>query len=192
MTPSETYTALKAKTDEQLMRRSRSGDEDAFALLVRRYEAPLYRYLFRMLQNSADAEDVFQETFLRIYRNLHRFREDGRFKPWAYRIAANLARDRLRARKRRSELPLDDGTTGNGPMPPQPDAAAGAAETARRVEMALSRLPAKQRSVFLLARYEGLAYGEIARMLRIPVGTVKSRMNKAAQFLLRCLEQDGS
>jgi len=195
MTRSETYIEEESISDEQLMTRSRDGDSQAFALLVRRYEAPLYGYLHRMLQNSADAKDVFQETFLRLYRNLHRFRADGRFKPWVYRIAANLARDRLRARKRRGEELLNGLTArceAAAPAMAQPDEAAGAAETAQRIEAALAQLPAKQRLVFLLARYEGLAYGDIARMLRIPVGAVKSRMNKAVQFLLRRLEQDDS
>ncbi len=195
MARSETYIKEESISDEQLMSRSRDGDSHAFALLVRRYDAPLYGYLHRMLQNSADAEDVFQETFLRVYSNLHRFRADGRFKPWVYRIAANLARDRLRARKRRGEEPLNGLTAcceAAAPAMAQPDEAADAAETAQRIEAALAQLPAKQRSVFLLARYEGMAYGDIARMLRIPVGTVKSRMNKAVQFLLRRLEQDDS
>ncbi len=194
MTASEAYIETENISDEQLMARSRDGDNDAFARLVRRYESPLYGYLYRMLQNSADAEEVFQETFLRVYRNLHRFRVDGRFKPWAYRIAANLARDRLRTRKRRGEAPLDNGSGCDGSLAisdaARPDEAALAVETAQRIETALARLPAKQRSVFLLARFEGMAYGDIARLLRIPTGTVKSRMNKAAQFLLRCLEQD--
>ena len=112
MAPSGTYTGEEGITDEQLMAQSRRGDHRAFALLVRRYEAPLYGYLHRMLQNGADAEDAFQETFLRVYRNLHRFRPDSRFKPWVYPIAANLARDRLRARKRRAEEPIDDVTAG--------------------------------------------------------------------------------
>ncbi len=194
MTASEAYIEKENISDEQLMARSRDGDNDAFALLVRRYESPLYGYLYRMLQNSADAEEVFQETFLRVFRNLHRFRVDGRFKPWVYRIAANLARDRLRARKRRGETSLDNGSGCDGSLTTsdaaRPDEAARTAETAQRIETALARLPAKQRSVFLLARFEGMAYGDIARLLRIPTGTVKSRMNKAAQFLLRCLEQD--
>ena len=192
MNPFQSYKEDEAISDEQLMACSSNGDDAAFALLMRRYENTLYGYLYRMLQNSADAEDVFQETFLQVYRNRHRFRADGRFKPWAYRIAANLAKDRLRVRKRRGEQPLDTLAHDAAATAAAPDDAAGASETAQRLEQALAQLPAKQRSVFIMARYEGLPYGDIARVLRIPTGTVKSRMNKAAQFLLHCLEQDGS
>lgn len=201
MSHAQAYIQQESVSDEALMARSRDGDEQAFALLVHRYEAPLYGYLRRMLQSGADAEDVFQETFLRIFCHRRRFRPEGRFKPWAYRIATNLARDRLRARKRRGEQSLETTTLpgvgaaayGNpvAGATARPDEAASTSETAQRLESALARLPEKQRAVFLMARYNGMAYGDIARTLRIPVGTVKSRMNKATLFLLRCLEQDG-
>ena len=94
-------------TDEELMRRAAHGDEDAFALLVRRYESPLYGYLRRMLGNGADAEDAFQETFLRVHQHRSRYRQGAPFRPWLYQIATNLCRDRLRSRRRHPQVSLD-------------------------------------------------------------------------------------
>lgn len=187
------YSVTEA-SDERLAVYARRGDAAAFAALVQRYEAPLFRYVRRMLGNAADAEDVFQETFLRVHQHLDRYRADAPFRPWLYSIATNLCRDRLRSRRRHPMVALESPLSGNPDGPrwserlasgaPSPDSAACADETAERLQAALSKLPVKQRAVFLMARYEGLLYEEIAKSLRIPVGTVKSRMNKAVKFLM--------
>ena len=93
--------------DERLAVQARRGDTAAFALLVKRYEQPLFRYLRRMLGNTPDAEDMFQETFLRVHQHLGRYRDNAPFRPWLYRIATNLCRDRLRYRRRHPMLALD-------------------------------------------------------------------------------------
>ncbi len=187
--------------DEVLAARARCGEAQAFAALVRRYETPLFRYLRRMLGNAADAEDVFQETFLRVHQHLGRYRNDAPFRPWLYCIATNLCRDRLRYRRRHPVLALDApiGTESGAPswgerlpsQAPAPDCAVREEESARRLQAALAKLHVKQRSVFLMARYEGMPYEEIAKTLRIPVGTVKSRMNKAVHFLMAELKDAG-
>ena len=180
------------------MARIQGGDAAAFALLVRRYEGPLFAFLRRFLGNATDAEDVFQETFLKVHTNRGRFRLDAPFKPWLYRIATNAAKDRLRARKRRRmlsifsahpstpDVPLADTLPAPGPGP---DAIAEASETAARLEAAVAKLPEKHRAVFLMARYEEMPYAAIAEALGIPEGTVKSRMNKAVATLLKELEE---
>jgi RNA polymerase sigma-70 factor, ECF subfamily len=185
-------------SDEGLVERARHGDEVAFALLVRRYERPLFNYLRRMTRSAADAEDLFQETFVRVHRHLDRFRAGAPFKPWLYRIATNRCKDHLKymARRRHDSLdaPIgDEGSSGTlrdlvASTGAGPDAEARAGELAERIEEAVARLPLKQRSVFLMARYEGLAYAEIAETLRIPIGTVKSRMHKAVKALMTDLE----
>ncbi len=184
-------------TDEELMRRAACGDEDAFAVLVRRYESPLYGYLRRMLGNSADAEDAFQETFLRVYQHRSRYRHGAPFRPWLYQIATNLCRDRLRSRRRHPQMSLDApaGQDADGPAPldraadghADPAQAARRAEATARLERALDELPGKQKAVFLMARYDGMPYDEIARSLQVPVGTVKSRMNKAVHYLMQAV-----
>lgn len=180
--------------DEVLAGRAQQGDTAAFDALVKRYEKRLFNYIRRIVGNAADAEDLFQETFLRVHRHIGRFRTSASFRPWLYRIATNLCRDHLRSSRRRLKISLDAPVYGaNGrcmldsleASTPGPREVAGRHELAERLERALGRLSLKHRSVFLMARYEGMPYEEIARALRIPVGTVKSRMNKAVDVLLR-------
>jgi len=181
-------------SDEALMARAKRGDERALAALIRRYESPLFNYALRMLGNAADAEDVFQETFLRVHLHGNRFWSNAPFKPWLYRIATNLCKDRLRHRGRRPEVQPFSGEDSPDPMVnlpaggAAPDEAAVARERAERMQQALASLSVKHRAVFLMAHQEGLSYAEIARALRIPTGTVKSRMNKAVRELLAVME----
>ncbi len=180
------------RSDEDLLILARDGEDRAFAMLVHRYEAPLFNYLRRMLGNAADAEEIFQETFMRVHINQHRFRATAPFKPWLYRIATNAARDRLRYRRRRPAVALEEIALGETIAAPSAGPAdhAAAKETAARLEAAVAKLPLKQRAVFLMARYDEMPYADIARTLRVPVGTVKSRMNKAVKFLLAEMDDE--
>jgi RNA polymerase sigma-70 factor (ECF subfamily) len=188
-------------SDETLVGRARDGDRRAFETLVRRYEGRLFNYLRRVAGNAADAEDLFQETFVRVHTHLGRFRPGAPFKPWLYRIATNLCRDLLRSRRRHLMVSLNGGDRsepGTNPViervanpGPGPDALAAERELAAALEDAVAQLPLKQRTVFLMARFEQMSYEEIAGTLRIPVGTVKSRMNKAVTFLLGRLKEHG-
>lgn len=176
-------------------------DDDAgFERLVRRYEPRLFNYARRILGSAADAEDVFQETFLRVYAHRHRFRAGALFRPWVYRIATNLCRDVLRKRKRRPTISLDSPGAGDSDSrglgermasgAPTPAEAAVGSETQARLASAVEALPLKQRTVFVMARYDELPYAEIARTLRIPVGTVKSRMNAAVNKLMDAIDEE--
>ncbi|MCC6488868.1 MAG: sigma-70 family RNA polymerase sigma factor [Candidatus Hydrogenedentes bacterium] len=180
------------------MRATCQGDMGAFGELVRRYEGPLYRFLRRMLGNAAEAEDVFQEAMLRVYLSRERFDVSASFRPWLYRIAANCCRDRMRYWRRRPAISLEAAADmeglSNGLMgrlaarTPAPDGVAEAEELRERIEAAVARLPVKHREVFLMARYEGMPYDEISESLGVPVGTIKSRMNKAVGVLMKELE----
>lgn len=191
------YIAVE-HSDEELMARASRGDADAFAALVRRYEKPLYGYVRRMLGNGVDAEDVFQDTFLRVHQHAGRYRHGAPFRPWLYKIATNLCRDRLRKRRRHPQVSLDRpaGFDADRPSPLDrvedgcagPDQTARKAEATVRLQEALGELPEKQRAVFLMARYDEMSYDEIARSLQVPVGTVKSRMNKAVHFLMQAVQ----
>lgn len=188
---------LDERSDEALMALCRDGHPDAFRTLVRRYEKRLYNYIRRMVANAADAEDLFQEAFLRIYRHRNRFREGAPFRPWAYRIATNLCRDHLRKQRRRGSVSLDAPANSNGlslldraeSPAPGPVELAEEAELAERLAAAVDRLSVKHRAVFLMARYDGMEYKEIAQALRVPVGTVKSRMNKAVNLLMAAVRE---
>lgn len=176
------------------------NDEAAFERLVGRYEHRLFNYARRILGNASDAEDVFQETFLRVYAHRKRFRRGAPFRPWVYRIATNLCKDVLRKRKRRRVVSLDtpstrdDDSAGLGERmassAPDPAVAAQGAETAARLARAVEALPLKQRTVFVMARYDNLPYAEIAKALKIPLGTVKSRMNTAVNTLMNALREE--
>ena len=184
-------------TDEALAQRAREGDTRAFEMLVNRYQARLYNYIRRMMGNAAEAEDLFQDTFMKVYNNLDRFRPEGSFRGWLYRIATNTCRDALRRRKLRwafsldarrnpDDVPLGERYSANSPDPAEK---AAESELAERLAAAVQALSVKHRSVFLMARYDGMSYEEIAETLKIPVGTVKSRMNKAVNTLMDALEE---
>ncbi len=184
-------------TDEALAERARAGDTRAFEMLVKRYQQPLFNYIRRMIGNASDAEDLFQDTFMKVYSHLERFRPEGSFRGWLYRIATNTCRDALRRRKLRRAFSLDTGL-GPGDAPPGERYASGApnpaekaaeAELAGRLAAAVQSLSIKHRSVFLMARYEGMSYEEISQSLGIPLGTVKSRMNTAVNALMDALEE---
>ena len=184
--------------DEVLMARVQAGDEQALALLVHRYEHALFNYARKMLGRAEDAEEIFQETFVRVYQHRARYRPERPFRPWLYRITTNLCRDRLRYRKRRPEVnesalqpedeQRDDFTARQPDETMGPDEQAVARERAAHMEAALAALSVKHRSVFLMAHQQGMPYTDIATALNIPVGTVKSRMNKAVSQLLTAME----
>jgi RNA polymerase sigma-70 factor, ECF subfamily len=173
-----------ATTDEQAMWRVHAmGDHDAFAELVRRWETPIQRLCGRMIGDLHKAEDLAQETFARVFVRRASYEPTGRFSTWLWRIAINLCHDELRRRTRRGEQSLQfegaDGEDGET-APVSPDATPSeelqTLEKSERIRAAVGRLPEKLRVVVLLRHYEGLKFAEIAEVLGIPDGTVKSRM----------------
>jgi RNA polymerase sigma factor (sigma-70 family) len=157
-------------SDETLLRAWQAGDASAYEALFRRWQAPLRRHLTRMLDDAAAADDLVIETFLRLQRHRHRWRPGTPLRPWLFTIARNLARNLLRTERLWGWLPLADAAT--SPAPPQ-----GADdEIRRRVTAAFAALPAAQREACSLRLLADLPVEEIARVTRVPVGTVKSRL----------------
>jgi RNA polymerase sigma-70 factor (ECF subfamily) len=185
-------------SDEDLMVMVKNGDQVAFGELMNRYEGRLYNYLKRITKNTADAEDIYQEAFLKVYRHAARFNPDGSFRPWLYRIATNLCMDLLRKKTRRKETSLETGGPGEESALTVQDLSPSPADVSQRRERqaalaeAVEELPDKQRTVFLLARYEGLPYAEISDVLEVPLGTVKSRMNTAVNTLMKRLNEENA
>lgn len=182
---------LTSCSDENLLTRFRAGQEEAFEVLVRRYERELFGYLRRYLGDATLAEDVFQNTFLQVYTKSGQFEEGRPVKPWLYTIATHQAIDAMRRQGRhqavsldqnREELPngeirsLVDLLESRGPGPV--DQVQGE-ESKERVRASVESLPDFLRQVVVLAYYQGLKYREIADILGIPVGTVKSRLHAA-------------
>jgi RNA polymerase sigma-70 factor (ECF subfamily) len=162
-----------------------SGDARGFDSLMRRYHGPLRRLLRAMLHNDSDAEDILQETFLRSYRFLHRFDPERPFGPWLMRIGANLARNCLKRRATRVEVPLDaadseEDETFEGEWMADPRAFSEVEhrELIARTRKAMESLPEEQRVVVEMRILGEMSYREIAAALDIPIGTVMSRLNR--------------
>lgn len=156
------------------------GDEDAFRELVDRYQEPLLNYLYRFTSNRELAEEITQETFIAILQNMQNFRKGAKFRPWIYAIATNKALNILRRRNPTCDnLSLQKAVSDTV----DPVAQASRQELITAVQQALQKLPAKQRAIFILRFYQGLAYEEIATAIGCPVGTVKSRMCYALKKL---------
>jgi RNA polymerase sigma-70 factor (ECF subfamily) len=174
--------------DAELVGRWQAGDASAFETLVRRHERPVYRLALRMLGNREEAEDVTQDALLSLHRHGHRFRRESRFSTFVYRVAANAALNRRRTlgRSRTRERLLAERQSGGFELPSAPRDPADAVEGAEvqdRVQEALQSLPTDLRMAVVLYDIEGLAYGEIARVLEVPEGTVKSRIHRARSAL---------
>jgi RNA polymerase sigma-70 factor (ECF subfamily) len=187
---------------EDLLRRCARKDAAAYRELVERLEKPLVNFLYRFVGERHAAEDLFQETFVRVVRSVGEFRPEASLNTWIFTIARNLALDYLKARKRRREMPLEAGGEAERgrvlsfrdalPAPaPGPAARAESGEEERRVAAALGELGPAKREALVLRVYAGLSYAEIARIVKAPVGTVKFRVHEAVQELARKLAADG-
>ena len=172
--------------DLLLIRRSQAGDEDAFAEIFHKYKNLVYKTAYLMLGSTEDAEDALQEIFVRVYRSLSTFRPSkGAFTTWLYRITVNHCLNQRRKR-RLFTLPLDRvSPTSSTEHTSSPESPLAEEET---IQQALAQLSEKLRAVVILRYYQELSYAEIAQILDIPVGTVKSRLNSALRVLRKELE----
>lgn len=187
--------------DEELavIERIRAGDVNAYEALVAAYEKNVYNLALRMTGNPADAEDMAQEAFLKAYRSLSEFRGDSKFSVWLYRIVSNVCLDFLRRQKRRQAYSLSvEDDEGEETQLDIPDTAQSPEDLLERkltreaVHQGLALLPPDQRQILLLREIQGLSYEEIADVLGIEVGTVKSRIFRARKKLCAFLLQGGN
>ncbi len=181
-------SGLDQKRDEELLAEHLAGNPVAFEALVARYAQDLYSFFQRFVGNRAAADDLVQETFLQVHLAAGTFDPGRAFRPWLYTIAANKARDYMRARSRRAVRSLDrragdsDGPTSadllawGGESPADQFEAEQLRESVREM---ITRMPEPQRFILLLGYYHRLPYSEIAEILGVPVGTVKSRLHAA-------------
>jgi len=181
--------------DHRLIAASLKGDTTAFGELVRRYQDRLYNTVYRLLDNADDAQDVVQDAFLNAYQSLDGFKGDSQFFTWLYRIAVNTAISHKR--KQRLTLSIDTGRNGEGRIEPldtadtsRPGHALEQAEEQRRVQRALNRLSAEHRAVLVMKDMDGRKYEEMADVLGVPIGTIRSRLHRARSELRELLEQD--
>ena len=176
--------------DLELIRRAKSGDTFAFDELMTRYAESIYRLVYRMTRNHADAEDLSQETFIRAYRSIGGFDEQYRFYTWLHRIAVNLCINQFKKAGRFRLVPLPGSEAGTEAADiADPREGEERSSLRRDLDRALAKLPPDQRMVFVLRVQEELSYNEISGQLGIPVGTVMSRLNRARNRLKELLRE---
>jgi len=179
-------------TDAATVSRARAGDSDAFRLLVEQHSRPVFRVAYRITGNEHDADDVVQETFLRVYRQLDRFQERANFGTWLHRIAINCALDLLRSRGRIDRHyggdPEEAEMTGAASTDPQQDRLLLSAELRDQVAAAMERLSGNERTAFVLRHFEGMPVEEIGKTLGIQVNAAKHTIFRAVRKLRESLE----
>ncbi len=182
---------LKIEDDQKLIAKAQEGDLYSFDLLVKRYQRKVYYLAYRMLKNHDAADDIAQETFIKAYSSIKSFKLGLAFYTWLYRICMNLSINHLKRQKlvisesqfEEETSPLEKETTDEDPL-----GLMVRREQEREIEHAISALPPKYKAVFVLRIYEDLSYEEIARTLKISLGTVMSRLFRARQKLQELLK----
>jgi RNA polymerase sigma-70 factor, ECF subfamily len=174
------------QTDDALMQRVGSGDDEAFREIVDRYKDSLVNYLTHLVRSRDRAEEVAQDAFVRLYRNASKYRERERLGPYLFRIATNLVVSEVRRQKRWSLL-LPRLHASARQTEPSPDAALFTDEIQRQVSAALEKLPIQFRAPLVLFEMQEWSYEEIARALDIRTGTVKSRISRARDLMRKHL-----
>ncbi|HEY1585846.1 MAG TPA: RNA polymerase sigma factor [Polyangia bacterium] len=190
---------MRDDSDESLMLRYRDGDVRAFELLVTRHRKPLFNFILRFVRDTAQAEDVTQEAFLRLVKGADAYERQAKFTTWLYTIARNLCVDASRRGKHRKaaslDAPLSDDDGAASLLDLLPDGTAGVDRQAQsrelglRLRQAIESLPDEQREIFLLREVADLQFNEIANVVGCPENTVKSRMRYALEKLREALEE---
>ncbi|TMV18298.1 RNA polymerase sigma factor SigW [Paenibacillus thermoaerophilus] len=178
-----------------MVRLAREGEREAFAELVGLYQDKLYHLAYRMLYQAQEAEDIVQETFLRVYANLHRYDETQKFSTWIFRIATNLCIDRIRKRKANfsldAELSDGEGSDWYAMLPgdePTPESRLMLTETQEQIRSAIDGLPEKYRAIVILRYLHDLSLQEIGEIMGMPVTTIKTRVHRGREALRNKLE----
>ncbi len=191
-----------AVDEKQLIRRLKRRDERAFTALVTQHQGQIYNLCFRMLGNGAEAEDVAQDTFIKAFKAIDRFRGDSQIGTWLYRIAINLCKNRLkylgRRGRGRTQDVADVPETAWGDAPgtvaeaePRPDHVLEGRRAETRIQAALGALDTEFRELLVLRDIQGLSYAEMMGITGLPEGTVKSRLHRARTALRKAYEALG-
>ncbi len=171
-------------TDEVLISRFQSGDENAFVELVNRYKDKLTNFVFYFLKDEEHSEDIVQETFIRLYKKKHYYKEIAKFSTWIYTIARNLANTELRKKSRTkimylSQMSKDKKDYDLKSSEPELNNNIENEFLMKEIHIAINKLPENYKSVIILRDIQGLGYEQISNIVGVPLGTVKSRINRA-------------
>ena len=185
---------MRGLTDEEIIKRMKRGDRNAFNELVKGYESKVVNAAFGMLSNREDAYDAAQEVFIRIYKSIGAFKGQSSLTTWIYRITVNICNDALRKRQRTAQTVSINGESDDeNPVmelqdtSPTPEEAAESNEAQKAVREAIGDLSEEYRQIITLCDLQGLSYDEAAQILQCPTGTVKSRLNRARNSLRKKL-----
>lgn len=186
------------KNEEILIEKAKSGDTEAFEGLITNYEKLIYNVIYRMMGNPEDTYDLSQETFIKVYTKLDQFDGTSQFSTWLYRIATNTCLDELRCRKGKETFSIDQAIENKDGYihPEQEDKNENVEgkiiekEKAQIIQMALNEVNEKNRTVLILREIQQLSYDEIAKLLDISLGTVKSRISRGREQIKKILMQD--
>lgn len=189
---------LRELTDEDLILRVQEGNNVCFDILVDRFKVRLYNYLFRMVQNADEAEEIAQEAFVKAYINADKYKTIAKFSTWLYTIATNLVRNRIRSKKRAPQLLSlwsrgwdsegDEKQIDIEDASRTPDAISNDNELSDIINDAISKIPEKYRTSFVLREINQLSYEEIAAATGLKLGTVRSRINRARNYFRKLVE----
>lgn len=190
---------LSTATDPELVARAAAGSEAAYRELLDRYQRPVFSLVYRMVRDREEAEDLAQETFVRVFNNIGRYDSQWKFSSWIFKIANNLAIDTLRRRKLKTvsidgapdALTADETEASSIQLAsedPDPEERLEAAELGDEIEQAIGELRPEYRTAILLRHVEGRPYEEIAQIMEIPLGTVKTYIHRARGELREALE----
>lgn len=184
--------------EKELISKAKNGDKTAFEEIIGLYEKKVFSTIYYMVKNENEIEDIAQEVFVKIYKNLKNFKEESSLYTWIYRITINVCIDELKRKKNivyiderlrtedgEVEMQLEDETKG-------PEKLAEEEELKRKLTSCVRKLPIDQRTMIILRDIKGFTYMEIAEMTKMNLGTVKSKINRARASLKKILEEDGT
>ena len=186
-----------SETDEQLMKLFQSGNRDAFDEICLRYKDKAVNFLFRFVGDRAAAQDLAQNSFLKVYMNKDSYREIAKFSTWFYTIASNLAKTELRKNKRRQTLPFsavgddDREFIASAPIDDHEDEQSGIKNDHKIIHQSLIELDEEFRNIIIFRDIQELSYDEISKIIQIPLGTVKSRINRGRLKLKEIIKKKG-
>lgn len=177
-----------------LLKKIKNGDVESFELLIADYQVYAYNVAYRMLGNEEDAKDMTQEALIKVYKSIHKFKENSNFSTWLYRIVMNTCKDELKKRKEvilslDKEIETNDGRISReiGDERLNPSKIVERNEVSKMVQEAISALSDSNRMVIVLRDIQGLSYEEISQVIKEPIGTVKSRINRGRSQLKKLL-----
>ena len=171
-------------SDEDLIKRFQDGDEQAYVELVNRYRDRLMNFVYRFTSDSEQSEDIVQETLIKLYTHKHYYKNIAKFSTWIYTIAANYAKTELRKKKNRkitnlSQMSSDEKDYDLPSVQPDTDQLIESEYLEKRIQSAINTLPLHFKTVIVLRDVQELSYDEISNIVEVPLGTVKSRINRA-------------